>query len=192
MWPTKVRTPSQLTAVIAALAVGVLAGCGGGGGGLSGIETTAEYPRGSNQRQAGVQQPQGESEGVFGKDGLKLFGGGEDGEGGGGSGVPVNAWLWEASVDSVMFMPLTTADPFGGMLVTDWYTPPESPNERFKIQVKVGTELRADGVKATVFRQQRDPTGSWIQAPVDPQTNRDFEDLILTRARQLRVQSAER
>ncbi len=191
MWSTMVGTPARLTTVIAVLAIGVLAGCGGGNSG-SLVQSSTEYPRSGNQKQAGIQQPSDDPQGVFGKDGLKLFGGaGEDG-GGGGGGVPVNAWLWEASVDSVMFMPLTTADPFGGMLVTDWYTPPESPNERFKIQVKVGTELRADGVKATVFRQQRDPTGSWIQAPVDPQTNRDFEDLILTRARQLRVQSAER
>jgi hypothetical protein len=110
---------------------------------------------------------------------------------GGDSGIGVNSYLWRASLDTVSFMPLASADPFGGVIITDWYSPPESTNERFKINVYIlGRDLRADGVRAAVFRQLRDPqSGSWIDAAVEQQTPTDLENAILTRARQLRIAS---
>ena len=64
-----------------------------------------------------------------------------------GSGVAVNAYLWRASLDTINFIPLVSADPFGGVIITDWYTPAETPNERMKVQVTIlDRELRADGV----------------------------------------------
>ncbi|WP_417452311.1 DUF3576 domain-containing protein [Kiloniella sp.] len=110
----------------------------------------------------------------------------------GGAGVGVNSFLWRASLDTIAFMPLTSADPFGGVIITDWYSPNETKPERFKVNVFIlGRDLRADGVRASVFKQQRDVTGSWIDAKVDPKTGTELEDAILTRARQLRIASSE-
>jgi Domain of unknown function (DUF3576) len=108
---------------------------------------------------------------------------------GGGSGVAVNAYLWRASLDTINFIPLVSADPFGGVIITDWYTPSETPNERMKVQVTIlDRELRADGVRVSVFKQQTSPRGgNWVDAQVDPRTNIDIENAILTRARQLRI-----
>ena len=73
----------------------------------------------------------------------------EDGSGGG---IGVNDLLWRASLDTVSFMPLISADPFGGVIITDWYSPPQTPEERFKVNIYIlGRALRADGVRATVF-----------------------------------------
>ncbi|MEQ8357479.1 MAG: DUF3576 domain-containing protein [Kiloniellaceae bacterium] len=110
---------------------------------------------------------------------------------GGDAGIGVNSYLWRASLDTVSFMPLASADPFGGVIITDWYSPPQSANERFKINVYIlGRDLRADGVRAAVFRQLRDAqSGSWIDAAIEAQTPTDVENAILTRARQLRIAS---
>lgn len=106
-------------------------------------------------------------------------------------GVGVNSYLWRATLDTVSFMPLASADPFGGVIITDWFAPAETPNERFKVNIFIlGRELRADGVRCTVFRQKRDPGGQWADAPVDQKTGTDIEDAILTRARQMRLSTA--
>lgn len=129
---------------------------------------------------------------VFGPGGLELFGSGKEQPGAGaGTGIGVNAFLWRASLDTLSFMPLSSADPFGGVIITEWYTPTETGKERFKANVFIlGRELRADGVRASVFRQVRDETGAWIDAPVSEETNTEIEDAILTRARQLRIAQA--
>ena len=105
------------------------------------------------------------------------------------AGVAVNAYLWRASLDTINFIPLVSADPFGGVIITDWYTPAEQPNERMKVQITIlDRELRADGVRVSVFKQQTAPRGgNWVDAQVDPRTNSDIENAILTRARQLRI-----
>jgi hypothetical protein len=107
-----------------------------------------------------------------------------------GTGVAVNAFLWRASLDTINFIPLVSADPFGGVIITDWYTPAESPSERMKVQITIlDRELRADGVRVSVFKQQQGArTGAtWVDAQVDPRTNTEIENAILTRARQLRI-----
>ncbi len=126
---------------------------------------------------------------VFGDQGLNLFGGGSAPEpGGAGGGIGVNSFLWRASLDTISFMPLVSADPFGGVIITDWYAPAESPGERVKITVYIlGRDLRADGVRAAVFRQRQDGSGNWVDAAVEKRTRVELEDAILTRARQLRV-----
>lgn len=128
--------------------------------------------------------------GIFGPEGLTIFGGPESPQNQGGPGIGVNAYLWRASLDTISFMPLSSADPFGGVIITDWYSPPETPNERFKINVRIlGRDLQADGVQASVFRQRLNAAGSWVDERVAENTATDLEDAILTRARQLRIAS---
>ena len=88
--------------------------------------------------------------------------------------------------------PIATADAFGGTIITDWYSLPESPNERFKLNVFIlDRALRADGVKVSVFKQVRDSMGQWVDYRVEPKMATDLENAILTRARQLRIVSTE-
>ena len=103
--------------------------------------------------------------------------------------VAVNAYLWRASLDTISFMPLSSADPFGGVIITDWYSPQQSPDERFKVTVYIlDTRLRADGVKVALFKQQRDPgRNAWIDGQPGATTAADIENAILTRARELRI-----
>jgi hypothetical protein len=111
---------------------------------------------------------------------------------GGGSGMTVNAFLWRATLDTLSFMPLASADPFGGVIITDWYSPPQAEGERFKATAYViGRQLRSDGVRVQVFRQiQRG--NQWVDAPASTATNSEMEDRVLARARELRSQSAGR
>jgi len=125
---------------------------------------------------------------IFGQGGL--FGGdqtpSQDASTGGG-GIGVNSLLWRASLDTVAFMPLLSADPFGGVIITDWYSPPTTPNERFKVNIYIlARQLRADGLRATVFHQVNQGAG-WVDAPVAPTAATDLENAILTRARQMRI-----
>jgi hypothetical protein len=101
----------------------------------------------------------------------------------------VNSFLWHASLDTLAFMPLASADPFGGVIITDWYSAPDDKNERVKVTVYIlDRRLRADGIKIAVFRQTR--TGDiWADAAVNPDMSTRLEDAILTRARELRLAS---
>jgi hypothetical protein len=103
----------------------------------------------------------------------------------------VNSYLWHASLDTLSFMPLQSADPFGGVIITDWYSAPETPAERLKVTVYIlDRRLRADGLKLTVFRQTQ-ANGAWVDAAVNPDTATKLEDAILTRARELRLASGD-
>ena len=103
-------------------------------------------------------------------------------------GIGVNAYLWRATLDTLAFMPLASADPYGGVIITDWYINPEQPNERFKCTVYIlDSRLRADGLNVAVFKQVKDATGNWTDAPSAGQTETDLENAILTKARQLRL-----
>ena len=104
------------------------------------------------------------------------------------AGIGVNSFLWRASLDTLAFMPLASADPYGGVIITDWYTNPEKPDERFKATVYIlDTRLRADGLTVTVFKQVKQPDGNWVDTSSSTQTQVDIENSILTRARQLRL-----
>jgi hypothetical protein len=88
-------------------------------------------------------------------------------------------------------MPLASADPFGGVIITDWYAPPETPAERFKMTVYIlDRQLRADGIKIAAFRQIH-VGGQWADAVVSPETTGNLENAILRRARQLRSDVAQ-
>lgn len=107
------------------------------------------------------------------------------------TGLGVNAFLWRASLDTISFMPIASADPFGGLITTDWYSAPDAPNERAKLNVFIlDRELRADGVKVTVFRQNKEGS-SWVDAPTSTATASQLEETILTRARQLKLAQKE-
>jgi Domain of unknown function (DUF3576) len=111
---------------------------------------------------------------------------------GGGAGLSVNAYLWRAALDTLSFMPLASADPFGGTIITDWYSPPAAGGERFRAQAYVmGRQLRSDGVRVQIFRQTLE-RGQWTDSPVSTATNSEMEDKVLARARELRSQSASR
>lgn len=127
---------------------------------------------------------------IFGEGGLNFFGSNNDpGRGSGGS-LGVNSFLWRASLDTISFMPVNSADPFGGVIITDWHTSAEAPSERFKLNVYIlGRTLRADGIRVAVFRQVQGRGGSWKDAGVPQETGTKIEDAILTRARQLRNRS---
>ena len=102
--------------------------------------------------------------------------------------IGVNGYLWRATLDVLAFMPLASADPWGGTVITDWYANPEKPDERFKATVYIlDTRLRADGLKVTIFKQVKDASGQWVDSTTSDQTESDIENAILTRARQLRL-----
>jgi len=101
----------------------------------------------------------------------------------------VNSFLWRATLDTVSFMPLSSADPFGGVIITDWYSSAEKPNERFKVNAFIlDKQLVSNGVKVKVFKQEQ-IRGAWKDVAVSKETETQMEDAILTRARQLRVAS---
>ncbi len=182
-----VRGPLARLAVVG-LCAGVIAGCASAG-------FEQDYLEPSNSaREPPRYQSEGPEDTVFGPGGfnfLDAFGSDKKGGGGGGSGIGVNSFLWRATLDTVSFMPLTSADPFGGVIITDWYTPPEVPGERFKINVFIlGRQLRADGLRVAVFRQAQAGDGNWTDASVKSETSIHLENQILTRARQLRVAAA--
>ena len=119
--------------------------------------------------------------------GFNLFGG-PDKKSDEANGLGVNAYLWRATLDTIAFMPIASADPFGGVILTDWYSLPETVDERTKVNVFIrDRDLRADGVKVSVFRQTKDAKGNWVDAPVAPTTGSALEDTILTKARQIRM-----
>ncbi len=167
------------------LSVGLLTACGGNLASDGGTEYPGQRPYNSPT----FQGPEGSLLG--GDGGISFFGGGDDAAGGagGGTGIGVNAFLWRASLDTVSFLPVTSADPFGGVIITDWYSPSDTPDERFKLNVYIlDRQLRADGLRVAVFREVRDGTnGAWVSAEVADETATQLEDAILTRARQLRV-----
>ncbi|MEJ2410912.1 MAG: DUF3576 domain-containing protein [Novosphingobium sp.] len=103
--------------------------------------------------------------------------------------IGVNSYLWRASLDSLSFMPLLQSDSAGGVIITDWYTNPKDPGERVKVSVMIlDRDLRADALKVTAVREVA-KDGGWVPAPVQAATVQKLEDIILTRARDLRRDS---
>ena len=135
---------------------------------------------------AGCSHDRGGAEGDA-KGGGGLFGGGHE-KNASDEGIGVNSFLWRASLDTLNFMPLASADPFGGVIITDWYTDPQRPGERFKATVYIlDTRLRADALNVSIFREQQGANGAWQQVATTPDTAIQIENAILTRARQLRL-----
>lgn len=102
----------------------------------------------------------------------------------------VNSFLWRASLETVSFLPVTSADPNGGVIITDWYEDPETLGERFRVNVMVlDTELRSDAVRVNVFKQRRASVSDWQNIPVDRSLASNLEDTILAKARSLRIKA---
>ncbi|MCL5776661.1 DUF3576 domain-containing protein [Limibaculum sp. FT325] len=170
---------------IALMVAVALAGCGAGSNELAAepYEGPKGSPRDFNPDRA---------DSVFGEGGFSvnnlnsIFGGGDETERKGA--IPVNKYLWQASLDTLSFLPLASTDPFTGVIATDWGTTPEAAGERFKVTAYLlNTELSASSLKVAVFRERMSEAGAWIPAEVNPDTARRLEDAILTRARQLRL-----
>jgi len=148
-----------------------------------------QIARGRSDRGLGLSKGTSETGGLFGPGGL--FGSrDEKNKGLNEPGIAVNAFLWRASLDVIIDnkWPIASADPFGGLIITDWFQFTESPSERLKLQVLIlDRDLRADAIRASIIRQQQAGGRGWVDAPVDPKTAFEFENAILTRARQLRI-----
>ncbi|NKC34572.1 DUF3576 domain-containing protein [Falsiroseomonas selenitidurans] len=174
------RTQMMMMGVLGTL----IAGCSSLDGNLRTPELD-EYS--SDRRRDQVRGRLGGQDGilVFGTDRSQQRGGADQG----GTGIGVNAYLWRAALDTLSFMPLSSADPFGGVLITDWYSPPGNTGERFRATAYIlGRQLRSDGVRVSLFRQEL-RGNAWVDVPVSASTASELEDQVLGRARELRAQS---
>lgn len=155
-----------------------LAACGGGN------DSPSNYP--TSQNSTSELETEGDSGSFF--DIIPGVGGNKkDIPGGTAPVLGVNTYLWRATLDTLSFMPMLSADPTGGVIISDWYADPQTPGERFKVTVYIlDQRLRADGIRVSVFKQKKQGSG-WADSAIDPETPAQLEDAILTRARQLRV-----
>jgi hypothetical protein len=176
----RLKIPTTLTVLFVAFAV---TGCG--------LDFTHDPIPVAKNKSERVYEKTTKHGTIFGPDGLNSIFGNNNSDLGGGAGgaVPVNSYLWRATLDTLSFMPLASADPFGGVVITDWYAPPGgSSADRFKMTVYIlSRELRADGLRVALFRQTQDPNGQWVEAEVDGSTPVELENAILTRAREMRI-----
>ncbi len=105
-----------------------------------------------------------------------------------GGSMRVNPCLWQASLDVTSFMPLASSDATGGVIITEWYTPGDKPNERIKLTITISDRvLRSDAIKVIMYKQVKGRNGDWVNATVDAEAMRQMEDLILTKAREIKV-----
>lgn len=152
-----------------------LAACGG-------VQTEAKYPSGAPRSTTG-DDIYAKPKSIFGEGGISAF---DSKKSSSTDVITVNAYLWRAALDTVSFMPLATVDPFGGVILTDWYSDPDKPGERYKLNVFVMTsQLRSDGIRVTMFKQRNNRDVAVPQAD-----NVAIENAILNRARELRVAGA--
>ena len=182
---TLARTVTKLSAL--ALGLAVLSGCGGGS--YSAKEDNAP-------RSGPLREHNEKDEGILGSGGIELGkilrGDVFDNTPGEGEGIPVNRFLWQATLDTLQFLPLASTDPFTGVIATDWGASPSQPGERFKVTAyMVRPALAASSLKVAVYREVRNESGIWVPAAVDPSTPRKIEDAILVRARQIRIADVE-
>ncbi|MCE3233007.1 MAG: hypothetical protein K0R98_1264 [Rickettsiaceae bacterium] len=151
---------------------------------FSNAEKKAEYPK-------APEDVRRDRNGKLTGDGFVLFGDKGDDEGSGkGSnvGIGINSYLWRATLETLSFMPMTSADPFGGVIITDWYEDPENKGERFKVNVVIlDQRLRSNALKVSVFKQNYTSSG-WRDSVANEKVALDIENKILTKARVLRVE----
>jgi hypothetical protein len=147
----------------------------------SGVETKAPST-------SSVEEQRKEARGrLTGDDGISIGGSRRD-EASSASPLGVNSFLWRATLDTLSFMPLVSADPFGGVIITDWYEDSKDKGERYKVNALIlDKTLRADGIKITLFKQSMDSKGVWRDKKSDTVDARKIEDTILTRARELKI-----
>ncbi|MGC6476007.1 MAG: DUF3576 domain-containing protein [Parvibaculales bacterium] len=164
----------KTTLALAFMAPFLLTACGG-------ADPESSYPSGPGETVA-----EAESGGLF-SNGFSFFGGNDAPPQNTGS-IGVNGYLWRATLDAISFLPLSSADPFGGVIISDWYSEPQNPNERTKVTIYIlDKRLRADGLRVSIFKQTRQSGGEWTDAAASNEAARKLENLILTRAREMRI-----
>jgi len=148
-----------------------------------------ERERRDRERERGQTNPDNDDsivDQVFGN----IFKGDSKNNNGGGAGIAVNTYLWRASLDTLSFMPLLSADPFGGVIITDWYSTSEKPKEKFKIVAYIlDRSLRVDAIKIAVFKKIKNENGEWIDHKINKVLKNKVEDAILSKARKFKIQS---
>lgn len=163
-------------ALLMLVILGVVSACGG----------EASYPK---RVKGEAQAVYGDHEKAFGEDGLDIFSNKEEKQN---VGLGVNAYLWRATLSTVAFMPIISADPFGGVILTDWKASVDELDVRYKLNIYImDKQLRADGLKVAVFKQEKDAKGNWQDTLVDGSLATKIEDSILTKAREIKIQELE-
>lgn len=151
-----------------------------------GVKVEEKYPSSYKREglEGGIYE---EPESIFGKGGIFSTKRNKDESNDTGGNIGVNTYLWRAALDTISFMPLASADPFGGTILTDWFEDPDTAGERFKLTVLIlDRELKADGVRVRVFKQVKKGS-NWKDDKANETMARDLENAILTRARQMRA-----
>ncbi len=131
--------------------------------------------------------------GLLGNDGITLFGDEKDQQGGSGFasvGMPINPYLWSASLETLSFIPLNSADPFGGTIFTDWYSTEANENERCKINVFIsGAELKTQNLRVASFCEVF-KNNKWIGVETSSKDNTSLENAILNKAKKLKLKNS--
>lgn len=154
----------------------LLAGC-------ANMETTSEYPKTWEQIQ---DERMGK---LTGDEGIVLFGGSKKSSAT--DGINVNSYLWRATLDTVYFMPLISADPFGGTVLTDWYQKNQNSKERYKLNILIiGGELRSDAIRVSSFKQVKGKNGVWMDVDSSVEIAKEIENKILLRAREIKFNTS--
>lgn len=126
---------------------------------------------------------------LTGEEGLTLFGGSKKSSAT--EGINVNSYLWRATLDTVYIMPLISADPFGGTVLTDWYRKNDNAKEKYKLNIFIiGGELRSDAIRVSAFKQVLNKKGVWEDATASPEIAQEIENKILLRAREIKFNTS--
>jgi hypothetical protein len=104
-------------------------------------------------------------------------------------GMPINPYLWKASLNALDFMPLSSTDPFAGTIITDWYTAEKNLGERCKLNVFInGKDLKTNNLKVSSFCQTL-KNNQWVNVPSKIEENIKLENVILNEAKKLKLTS---
>ena len=129
--------------------------------------------------------------GLFGKGGLEIFNNEEKSElgvGVGSIGMPINPYLWRGVIETINFIPLASADPFAGIIITDWYTEDNNQGERCKLNIFIkGVEFKANNLKVNSFCQKLSENGNWVDQKIDQENNFKLENAILNKAKKIKL-----
>lgn len=169
---------NTISSVIILSILAVLAGCS------KDLDVKQEFPKSQEDQKRDRLGKLG------GGDGIKLFGMNDEATGGSGSnvGIGINSYLWRATLDTLSFMPLASADPFGGVVITDWYEDAKAPGERFKVNVLIlDQQLHANALKVSVFKQAV-TKGVWRDVQPNEALGIELENKILTSARNYKIE----
>lgn len=153
------------------------------GGTLSGFDSDGDFPKTAEEREI-------EKIGrITGDQGLVIAGGGNKSSSAT-DGINVNSYLWRATLDTVHKLPIISADPFGGTILTDWHTLESGSKTRFKLNIFIiGSELRSDAIKVSAFKQKKNTRGDWIDQTPSTQLAQEIENKILLKAREIKFNS---